>query len=79
LIYTTDLMIKALLQTDADYVCAFLRTVAGIIIWPYGMQKLFGWFGGVGVKGTLEEMSVKKIPKFIAYLVIIGQSFGALH
>jgi putative oxidoreductase len=70
-------MIKALLQTDADYVCAFLRTVAGIIIWPYGMQKRFGWFGGVGVKGTLEEMSVKKIPKFIAYLVIIGQSFGS--
>lgn len=77
MIYTTGLMIKALLQTDADYVCAFLRIVAGIIIWPYGMQKFFGWFGGVGVKGTLEEMSVKKIPKFIAYLVIIGQSFGS--
>src|SRR5258706_12493834 len=41
------------------------------------MQKLFGWFGGVGIKGTFEEMAVKKVPKFIAWLVIIGQSFGS--
>jgi putative oxidoreductase len=76
-VYSTDVMIKILLQTDADYVTAFLRTVAGIIIWPFGMQKLFGWFGGVGIKGTLKEMAIKKIPKFIALLVIIGQSFGS--
>jgi len=71
-------MIKSLLQTDADYVCAFLRIVAGIIIWPYGMQKLFGWFDGVGIKGTLEQMAVRKVPKVIAWLVIIGQSFGSI-
>jgi putative oxidoreductase len=70
-------MIKTLLQTDADYVCAFLRIIAGIIIWPYGMQKLFGWFDGVGVKGTLEQMAARKVPKFVAWLVIIGQSFGS--
>jgi putative oxidoreductase len=70
-------MRKTLLQTDADYVFAFLRTIAGIVIWPYGMQKLFGWSGGVGIKGTLEEMALEKIPKFIAWLVIIGQSFGS--
>ena len=71
-------MIKSLLQTDADYVCAFLRIVAGIIIWPYGMQKLFGWFDGVGIKGTLEQMAVRRVPKVIAWLVIIGQSFGSI-
>ena len=41
------------------------------------MQKLFGWFVGGGIKGTFEEMAVKKVPKFIAWLVIIGQSFGS--
>ena len=71
-------MIKTSLHTDADYVCTFLRIIAGIIIFPYGMQKLFGWFGGVGIKGTLEQMAVRKIPKFIAWLVIIGQSFGSI-
>jgi len=70
-------MIKTLLQTDPEHLSAFLRIIAGIVIWPYGMQKLFGWFGGVGIKGTLEQMAVKKIPTFIAWLVIIGQSFGS--
>jgi putative oxidoreductase len=70
-------MIKALLQTNANYVFTLIRAVAGIVIWPYGMQKLFGWFGGVGIKGTFEEMAIKKVPKFIAWLVIIGQSFGS--
>jgi putative oxidoreductase len=71
-------MIEKILQTDTDYVCTFLRIVAGIIIFPYGMQKLLGWFGGVGIEGTLEQMTVRKIPKFIAWLIIIGQSFGSI-
>lgn len=71
-------MIETLLQTDADYVCTFLRIIAGTIIFPYGMQKLFGWFDGVGIKGTLEQMAVRKVPRFIAWLVIIGQSFGSI-
>ena len=75
-------MIYKLLQTDVDYVYFFLRVVAGIIIFPYGMQKLFGWFddlgGGVGIRETLIRMSAKKIPTVIAWLVIIGQSIGSI-
>jgi putative oxidoreductase len=75
---TSLAMIEKLLQTDADYVCTFLRTIAGIVIFPYGMQKLFVWFGGWGIKKTLEQLTLKKIPKFIAWLVIVGQSFGSI-
>src|SRR5580692_566306 len=71
-------MIEKLLHTDADYACTFLRTIAGIIIFPYGMQKLFGWFDGVGIKGTLEQLKVRKIPHFIGWLIIIGQSLGSI-
>ena len=75
-------MIKNVFQTDSDYVCLFLRVVAGVIIFPYGMQKLLGWFqdfgGGVGIKGSLGRLRAKKIPLFIAWLIIIGQSFGSL-
>ena len=71
-------MIEKLLQTDADYACTFLRTIAGIIIFPYGMQKLLGWFDGVGIKGTLEQMRVRKIPQFIGWLIIIRQSLGSI-
>ena len=71
-------MIETLLQTNADYVSTFLRIIAGIAIFPYGMQKLFGWFGGGGIKRTLIQLTRKKIPKFIAWLVIVGQSFGSI-
>ena len=76
-------MIKTLLQTDSDYVYTFLRIIAGIVVFPYGMQKLFGWFsapgfGAPGIKGSLEQLTARNIPKFIAWLIIIGQSFGSI-
>jgi putative oxidoreductase len=76
-------MIKTLLQTDSDYVYTFLRIIAGIIVFPYGMQKLFGWsgapgFGAPGIKASLEQITARNIPKFIAWLIIIGQSFGSI-
>jgi putative oxidoreductase len=75
-------MIKDLVQTDSSYVYLFLRVVAGVIIFPYGMQKLFGWFddlgGGVGIHGSLEQLRKKKIPMFIGWLIILGQSLGSL-
>ena len=71
-------MFEALLRTHADYACAFLRIVAGVIVWPYGMQKLFGWFNGPGIRGTLEQMAARKIPGTIGWMVIIGQSFGSV-
>jgi putative oxidoreductase len=75
-------MLSGILQTENDYVYLILRLVAGIIIFPYGMQKLFGWFdnfgGGVGIKDTLLQMKAKKVPLFIVWLVIIGQSLGSI-
>jgi putative oxidoreductase len=32
-----------------------LRVVAGLTIAAHGTQKLFGWFGGGGLKGTAES------------------------
>lgn len=71
-------MIETLLHTDADYVCTFVRIIAGIIIFPYGMQKLFGWFGGPGLKASLLQLIARKIPTPIAWLVVIGQSLGSV-
>jgi putative oxidoreductase len=71
-------MIETLLHTDADYVCTFVRIIAGIIIFPYGMQKLFGWFGGPGLKASRLQLIARKIPTPIAWLVVIGQSLGSV-
>jgi putative oxidoreductase len=75
-------MIQQLLQTDSNYVYAFLRMVAAIIIFPYGMQKLLGWFddfgGGAGIRASLLQFTKKKIPRFLAWMVILGQSAGSI-
>jgi hypothetical protein len=31
-----------------------LQSVSTFIVFPYGMRKLFGWFGGPGIDGTLK-------------------------
>lgn len=75
-------MLDNLLQTDYNFTFTLIRVVAGIIIFPYGMQKLLGWFddlgGGVGIKESLASFAEKNIPKSIAWMVIIGQSFGSI-
>ncbi len=71
---------ETLLQTNKDYVCTFLRLIAGIIIFPYGdaetpLAGLTVW----GSRGTLQQLAGKNIPTFIAWLIIVGQSFGSLE
>ena len=81
-IHVNTNFIYILIQTNSDYLYLFLRVVAAVIIFPYGMQKLFGWFddlgGGVGIKGTFEQMKKKRIPLILAWLIIIAQSFGSI-
>jgi putative oxidoreductase len=52
--------------------------MAGIIVFPYGMQKLFGWSSAPGIKSSLEQLTERDIPKFVAWLIIIRQSFGSI-
>jgi putative oxidoreductase len=56
-----------------------LRVVLGIVIFPHGMQKLLGWFGGYGFKGTMGYFTGQaKLPWIVAFLVILGEAFGSL-
>ncbi|MBG9733105.1 oxidoreductase [Paenibacillus alvei] len=36
----------------ADYGLLLIRLVIGLTMMGHGAQKLFGWFGGYGIKGT---------------------------
>ena len=71
-------MIEMLLHTHADYVCTFVRVIAGIIIFPYGMQKLLGWFGGPRLKASLGQLIARRIPAPIAWLIVLGHSLGSM-
>lgn len=47
---------------DLDVGLLILRLVIGLIIAAHGAQKLFGWFGGYGLKGVggwLESLGLK--------------------
>lgn len=75
-------MVKQFFQTDPDYVVLLLRALAGLIIFPYGLQKILGCFddfgGGVGVSATMAQLKAKSIPRTISWMVIFAQSFGSL-
>ncbi|MGH7233138.1 MAG: DoxX family protein [Nitrospiraceae bacterium] len=56
-----------------------LRVTLGVVMFAHGAQKLLGWFGGNGFSGTMGFFTnVMHLPWLIAFLVIIGESVGAL-
>jgi putative oxidoreductase len=70
----------SLFVTDAGQWSLFiLRLVLGIVIFPHGMQKLLGWFGGHGFKGTMGYFTGQaKLPWIVAFLVIMAESLGSV-
>ena len=71
-------MINSLLATKDDVGAFIARIILGIVILPHGLQKLLGMFGGAGFSGTVDFFVSSGIPAFVAILIIIGESFGAL-
>ena len=71
---------KKLFDTDPNNWSALVARLAlGIVIFPHGAQKLFGWFGGYGFDGTMGFLtSQARLPYIIALLVILIESIGAL-
>lgn len=56
-----------------------LRLALGIVIFPHGAQKLLGWYGGYGYKGTMSYFTqTMHIPYVFGLLAIIAEFFGAL-
>lgn len=57
-----------------------IRFVAGIMIVPHGMQKLFGAFGGAGLGGTInffDKIGLHPAAPLV-YLVVIVEFLGGL-
>lgn len=57
-----------------------LRIVLGLTIASYGAQKLLGWFGGGGMKGTtgmMEHMGLRP-PRFWALLAALSEFGGGV-
>ena len=70
---------RMLFHTNDSWSSLILRVTVAVVTFPHGAQKLLGWFGGYGFSGTMDAFTGKMgMPWIIAFLVIIGESLGAL-
>ena len=72
-------MLRRLLETTNDKGALIARVTLGVVMFPHGAQKVFGWFGGHGLSATLETFTAKMgIPAPLALAAIAAESLGAL-
>lgn len=56
-----------------------LRVFVAVVILPHGLQKLLGWFGGYGFRGTMAFFTDSmKLPWLVGLAVIVIESAGAV-
>ena len=71
-------MLNKFFQTEDDLSVLIARLFLGVVILPHGLQKLLGMFGGFGFSATVDFFVNSGIPAAVAFLIIIGESFGAV-
>ena len=72
-------LIRNVMRTEGDLLPLILRVALGVVIFPHGAQKLLGWFGGDGYRGTMAFFTKGMgIPAILAFLVIAVEFFGSL-
>ena len=70
---------RQLFHSDEGWTGLILRFTLGLVMFPHGAQKLLGWYGGFGFDGTMGFFTqTMGMPWLIAFLVIIGESFGSV-
>src|SRR5947208_12154781 len=60
-----------LFLTEPSVSIFMIRVVLGIIFFAHGAQKVLGWYGGQGLKGTAAFFNSMGMPLPIAYLVCL--------
>ena len=72
-------MFRKLISTPNDYAIFVVRLALGAVMLPHGLQKVFGLFGGHGFANTVNFFNQSLgIPRPLAVLVILAESFGAV-
>jgi putative oxidoreductase len=72
-------MLSKLTSTDSlNFTLTILRLALGVVIFAHGAQKLLGWFGGYGYRGTMGFFTQMRIPAPLAFLAIMAEFLGGL-
>lgn len=71
-------MVKTLAATDNSPAQLLIRLALGVVIFPHGAQKLFGWFGGGGYGATVTAFTGMGFPLWAVILLMISEVGGSL-
>jgi putative oxidoreductase len=72
-------MWRKLLSTPNDPTLTVARLVLAMVFFAHGSQKMFGFFGGRGVAGTIEIFQqTMGIPAPLTVLAMVAEVFGAV-
>lgn len=72
-------MKQLIFATDNSWAALVARITLGLIIFPHGAQKMLGWFGGYGFKGTMGFFTgTANLPWVIGFAVIMIEFFGSI-
>ncbi len=71
-------MLEWLVGTHGDVVPLVLRLTLAVVMFAHGAQKALGWFGGSGLKGTLDLLRKSGVPSPVAVLAIMAEFLGPL-
>ena len=67
------------LSTSASWSLLIVRLFLGVVFFAHGAQKVFGWFGGPGLKGTIGYFqNALRVPPTLAVLAALTACFGGL-
>ena len=72
-------MLTTLLHTNTDWASLVLRLVLALVIFPHGAQKVLGWFGGYGYRGTMQYFTTQAgLPTPVAFTVLMAEFVGPI-
>jgi len=72
-------MFRKLLSTPNDPTLTLARIILAVIFFAHGSQKMFGFFGGRGVSGTIEIFQqTMGIPAPLTIMAMTAEVFGAV-
>lgn len=69
---------ELLLGTSPSWAIAVVRITLGVIFFAHGAQKVLGWFGGYGLKGTTAYFTSIGVPLPVAYAVCFFEFLGGI-
>ncbi len=71
-------MFRIFLKTDNSPAQLFIRVALGVVMFPHGAQKVFGWFGGQGIQQTLQTFASMGFPSWSTAGLMVVETLGAL-